>query len=135
MIKQDDLPKEYVYFVGDSHGLRIDCMVKDVIKNSLGSPEIKMSGDILYATEGLRDYLYDEVYTRDEIIDDIRKAKKALKELFYFFIENPNLIPQGLMITANNNVQRAICDYVAGMSDKMALKKYQELFLPQPWSE
>jgi len=135
MIKQNDLPKDYIRLVGDSHGSRIDCMVKDVIKSSLGSPEIRMSEDILYATEGLRDYLYDEVYTRDEIIDDIRKAKKALKELFNFYLENPHLVPQGLMIIAGENIQRAVCDYVSGMSDKMALKEYQDLFLPRSWNE
>ena len=135
MIQQFNLPEEYICLVGYSHGSRIDRMVKDVIKSSLDSPEIRMTEDILYATEGLRDYLYDEVYSRDEIIDDIRKAKKALKDLFYYFLENPQFIPQGLMKIAGNNIERAVCDYVSGMSDKMALNKYQELFLPQSWSE
>jgi len=135
MIQQNNLPEEYVRLVGNSHGSRIDCMVKDVIKNSLGSSEIRMSEDILYATEGLRDYLYNEVYTRNEIIDDIRKAKKALKELFFYFIENPQAIPENLIKIAGDNIERAVCDYIAGMSDKMALNKYQELLLPQPWNE
>mgnify|MGYP000238800508 CR=1 FL=1 len=136
MIKPDDLPYDYIKLVGDSHGSRIDCMVKDVINNSLDSPEIRMSKDILYATEGLRDYLYDKVYTQDPIMRDIYKAKKALKELFNYFLENPALIPEiFLRIAGEGNIHRAVCDYVAGMSDKMALNKYQGFFLPQPWNE
>ncbi len=136
IIKADDLPTEYIKLVGDSHGARIDRMVKDVIYNSIDLPEIKMSEDILYATEGLREYLYSEVYSRDPIIRDIRKAKKALKELFNYFVDSPELIPQILIkIAGEGNIQRAVCDYIAGMSDKMALNKYQELFLPKPWNE
>lgn len=136
MITHNDIPKEFTKIVGDSHGSRIDCMVKDVIYNSLDSPEIKMSEKVLYAVEGLRDYLYNEVYTRKEIIKDIQKAIKALKEIYRFYIENPELIPQEFIrIAERDNIQRAVCDYVAGMSDKMALNIYQKLFLPQPWSE
>jgi dGTPase len=136
IIKADDLPVEYIKLVGDSNGSRIDRMVKDVIYNSIDLPEIRMSDDILYATEGLREYLYNEVYSQDPIIRDIRKAQKALKELFSYFVDSPDLIPQILIkIAGEGNIQRAVCDYVAGMSDKMALSKYQELFLPQPWNE
>jgi dGTPase len=135
IIKHGDLPDEHIKMVGDSHGSRIDCMVKDVVNNSLNSPEIIMSHDILYAIEGLRDYLYNEVYTRDEIIKDIRKAIKALKELYRCFVENPELIPHEFAEIAGDNIQRTACDFVAGMSDKMALNTYQRLFLPQPWNE
>lgn len=135
IITHDDLPQKYIKIVGDSHGSRIDCMIKDVINNSLDSNEIKISNDILSAIEGLRDYLYNEVYTRNEIINEIKKAIKALKELYHYFVDNPELIPKEYIKIANNDIELAVCDYVAGMSDKMALNKYQKLFLPQPWSE
>ncbi len=136
MITHKDLPQEHIKMVGDSHGSRIDCMVRDVIMNSLDCPEIKMSQDILNAIEGLRDYLYNEVYTRDKIINELEKATKALKELYQCFVNKPHLIPQELVsISEKEGIQRAACDFIAGMSDKMALNTYQKLFLPQPWSE
>jgi dGTPase len=136
VIEQADLPEEYISIVGSSHGVRIDTMVKDVVRNSIDSPEIKMSPIVLHATEGLRTYLYDEVYPREEIQSEIRKATKALKEIFFYFVEHPDDILQNLnRDIGNDNIQRVVCDFVAGMSDKKALNTYEQLFLPRPWSE
>ena len=136
VIKQQDLPQEHIRVVGNSHGERIDSMVKGVIKNSIDSPHIKMSSHVLNATEGLRAYLYDKVYPREEIQSEIRKATKALKEIYFHFVEHPENIMQRLSRDmGNDTIHRIVCDFVAGMSDKMALNTYEQLFLPRPWSE
>ena len=136
IVRQSDLPEEFIRLVGDSHGARIDTMVKDVIKNSFDMPEIEMSSDILYATEGLRAYLYNDVYLREEIQSEICKATKALKEIFFYFVENPQYILKNLARDiGNDSIQRVVCDFVSGMSDKKALNTYEQLFLPRPWSE
>ncbi len=135
IIEPKDIPKDHIKTLGETHGKRIDIMVKDVISNSIESPNIKMSDEILSATEGLRDYLYEEVYTRDEIISEIRKAIKALKELFFYFMENPQIIMKSqYKVSDESELRRIVCDYIAGMSDKMALNTYEQVFLPRPWS-
>jgi dGTPase len=136
VIEQKDLPEEYIRVVGSSHGSRIDSMVKDVIKNSIDLPDIKMSDTVMNATEGLREYLYDDVYPREEIQREIRKATKALKELFFYFVDHPQYILQSLRRDiGDDTIQRVVCDFVAGMSDKAALNTYERLFLPRPWAE
>ncbi len=136
VIEPEELPEDYIHVVGNSHGIRIDTMVKDVINSSVNAAEIEMSPTVLQATEGLRAYLYDEVYPREEIQREIRKATKALKEIFFYFVKHPQEILQNLSRDDdNNNIQRVVCDFVAGMSDKMALNTYRRLFLPRPWSE
>jgi dGTPase len=136
VINQSDLPEDHIRVVGRSHGARIDTMVKGVIEESINSPEIGMTPAALGATEGLRVYLYDEVYPREEIQSEIHKATKALKEIFFYFMEHPEDITQNSSRDADNNtIQRIVCDFVAGMSDKMALSTYERLFLPRPWSE
>ncbi len=136
VIEHGDLPGEYISVVGDSHGVRIDTMVKDVIKNSIDIPEIRMSSTVLDATEGLRAYLYTEVYPREEIQREIRKATKALKEIFFYFVDHPQEILKRLIRDiGDDSIQRIVCDFVSGMSDKMALNTYERLFLPRPWSE
>jgi dGTPase len=135
IIEQMDLPKEYTSIVGNSHGVRIDTMVKDVIANSFDSPEINMGSIVLRATEGLRAYLYNEVYPREEIQTEIRKATKALKEIFFYFAEHPHYILENLdRDIGSDTTERVVCDFVSGMSDKMALNTYERLFLPRPWS-
>ena len=136
VIEQSDLPEDYIRVVGRSHGARIDTMVKGVIAESVDSPEIRMTPAVLDATEGVRTYLYDVVYPREEIQSEIHKAKKALKEIFLYFMENPENVIQSLnRDTGHDTIQRIVCDFVAGMSDKMALSTYERLFLPRPWSE
>lgn len=136
VIKQSDLPEEDIRVVGRSHGVRIDTMVKGVIEDSLDSPEIKINPAVLNATEGLRAYLYNKVYPREEIQSEIRKATKALREIFHYFMEHPESIIQNLdRDIGRDSIQRVVCDFVAGMSDKMALNTYERLFLPRPWSE
>lgn len=136
IISPEDLPKEHISILGNSHGARIDTMVKDTINNSIDQPYIKMSNAVLNATEGLRAYLYDEVYPHDEIQSEIRKATKALKELFFYFVEHPENVLRNLKRNiGNDSIERVICDFVSGMSDKMALNTYEEIFLPRPWSD
>ena len=136
VIAQEDLPEEHICVVGGSHGSRIDTMIKDVINNSIDCPEIKMGDRVLKATEGLRSYLYEEVYLHEEIQTEIGKATKALREIFFYFVENPQKVLQNLKRDiGNDSIQRIVCDFVAGMSDKMALHTYAELFLPRPWSD
>ena len=135
VMKQADLPEEYIGVVGGSHGARIDSMVKGVIAESVDSPGIGMTPIVLDATEGLRAYLYDEVYPREEIQSEIRKATKALREMLSYFIDYPEEITRSLNRDADDSIQRIVCDFVAGMSDKMALSTYERLFLPRPWRE
>ena len=136
VIEQADLPREFTRIVGNSHGVRIDTMVRDVIENSSDSNDMGMSTTVLRATEGLQDYLYDNVYPGEEIQGQIRKATKALKEIFFYLVENPQDILLSLgRHTGDDTTERIVCDFVAGMSDKMALNTYERLFLPRPWSE
>jgi dGTPase len=136
IIAPENLPVEYVSILGNSYGARIDTMVKNVINSSINLPAIIMGEPVLYSTEGLRDYLYDDVYPHEEIQSEIRKATKALKELFFYFVECPQEIFKNLRRDiGDDSIQRIVCDFVSGMSDKMALKTYAELFLPRPWSD
>jgi len=135
IIKQTDLPAEHVSVVGSSHGVRIDTMVKNVIAESFDAPEIKMGDTTLRATEGLRKYLYNEVYPREEIQREIRKATKALREIFFYFVEYPDQFMCNInRDIGSDTIERVVCDFVSGMSDKMALNTYERLFLPRPWS-
>lgn len=136
IMEQENLPEEHIRVVGGSHGERIDTMVKSVIESSINSSDIEIDAAVLKATDGLRVFLYNEVYPREEIQKEIRKATKALKEIVFYFIEHSEIITQNLnKKLKNDSVQRVVCDFVAGMSDRRAINTYEKLFLPHPWSE
>ena len=59
---------------------------------------------------------------------------ELLKSLFGYFVKYPNKMPQFFYEnTKNESVERCVCDYVAGMTDRYAIELYKELFIPAVW--
>jgi dGTPase len=111
--------------VGKSHSSRIGTMVYDVIENSLDQPAIRLSEELLTYMNELKEWLFENVYylypTQNP---DIDKAKQLVQELFDYFCI-PGRLPDGF-----EGAQGAL-DYVAGMTDRFAIRVYLELRLPE----
>ena len=104
-------------------------MVEDVISHSLDKPAIHMSEGSLLKINHLKEWLFENVYTRyPELYPDIHKAKALVKELFHHYCELDNL-PEGYY-----GVQGAI-DYVSGMTDRFAMDTYVLLRIPNGFRE
>jgi len=131
LITEAELPADYASMLGDTPSHRIDAMVADVVRCSRNNA-IKMSPDILEATNALRNYLYENVYPREEIQDSIIKAKKILKEIYCHLVENPLIILDEVPpADSRDNIERLVVDFVAGMTDRYALEFYKNHFLPK----
>ncbi|ADD02801.1 deoxyguanosinetriphosphate triphosphohydrolase [Thermoanaerobacter italicus Ab9] len=136
VLNPKDLPKDLIAILGDEHSKRIDTMVKDVINNSLGKPKVSMSKEIYEATYSLRDFLFKKVYIGSRAKKDEEKAKRIVEQLFYYFYDNIDKMPEEFIKLAEiYGRERAVADYIAGMTDKYALLKYKEIFLPSSWVE
>ncbi len=119
----DDMPIEFRE-IGDTHGARIGAMVEDVIRHSTGHPAIKMSADLLQRLNYLKEWLFTNVYLRyPEVFPDTRKAQAMVKALFRHYTTIDQL-PAGY-----EGVEGAI-DYVAGMTDRFAVRDYLRLTIP-----
>lgn len=136
LIRDDQLPHHLFSILGETHSERINTMVRDLIYSTLdeGGGRLTMSPDIMAAVTDLRSFLYKNVYETSKIHDDFIKAMKVVKELYNYFLENgvPGQAPHSADAAVGNH--RAVCDFVAGMTDRYALALYQEIFLPKPWS-
>ncbi len=135
VIKKSDIPKEIIKILGDSHSKRIDTMVKDLIYNSLKTDleELGMSEEVSMAAYRLRDFLYERVYESEKIINEFRKAKKILGDLYEYYLEHIEEVFTDIPLEKKLNKHRMVCDFVAGMTDRFALTTYEKLFLPQQW--
>jgi dGTPase len=82
----------------------------------------------------LRDFLYDRVYDLPQVHGDFIKSAKILRELYSYFRQNPQEFRKeaGEAFT-HGPEERAIADFIAGMTDRYAFKLYEKIFLPQPW--
>jgi len=136
LITPDDLPRQCVKTLGGSYSARIDTMVKDVIHESYDSPKIHVGAEVLQATIQLRDFLHERVYQNPKSREAFEKAAKVLKELYEYYLEHYRELPEDLIrVNEGEDPERAVCDFLAGMTDRFALNTYERLFLPQPWME
>lgn len=134
IIKIDDLPKKAISVLGNTHSKRIDIMVRDLINSSWEQNEIKRSEKIKAATQRLRQFLFENVYIGSEGKSEEGKAKRLLKLLYQFFLEQIEFIPAEYLEFEQNQKQ-AVIDYIAGMTDRYAINLGSKFFIPTPWFE
>jgi dGTPase len=93
-----------------------------------------MSDEISAATYALRDFLFDSVYESSKIINEFKKAKKVLRDLYAYYLEHIEEVYMHIPKEEKVNKHRVVCDFIAGMTDRFALMTYEKLFLPQQWT-
>ena len=134
VISGDDLPKEIVKTLGNGHGKRINTMVSSVIQASTNKPYVKFTDEIGQATMELRSFLFDNVYKREYAKTEEEKAVEMLRILYEYFMKHPNELPGVYKKNLEKfSVDRCVCDYVAGMTDRYAIDLFRELYVPSMW--
>jgi dGTPase len=136
IIKEEQLPAYIYQKLGKTHSQRINTMVRDLIYTTLeqGGARLTLSPEIMSAITDLRSFLYKNVYETHRVHDDFKKAMKVVRELYLYFLENG--LPEDVIGPETQTIgdHRAVCDFVAGMTDRYALDLYQNTFLPKPWA-
>ena len=134
ILSLDDIPKELLDTLGRGHSERINRMVTSVITASAGKPEIAFTPEIGEATMQLRKFLFDHVYTNPLAKSEDKKAQELLVLLFEYYVKHPEEMPDlYYRNTKTEPVERCVCDFVGGMTDRYAIDRYTELFIPQVW--
>ena len=128
----DELPAEALEVLGRSHSQRIDRLVNDLVEQSADGPEIRLSDKVFRALDAMRDLLFERVYLRDEARSEQDKAISLVRTLFAYYLDHPEDVPQEYH-RAPGDLPTRVADYIAGMTDRYALRTYEQLFLPQGW--
>ena len=130
----DDIPKELTKTLGRGHSERINRMVTSIIEESTDKPYIKMSDEIAEATMELRAFLFRNVYHNKQVKGEEEKAIGMLKILFDYFLKNPIEMPYiYFKNTAKESKERCVCDYLSSMTDRFAIERFRELYVPSNW--
>ncbi|MCL0080630.1 deoxyguanosinetriphosphate triphosphohydrolase [Peptococcaceae bacterium] len=129
------LPQHCLAVLGDKHSQRINNMVLDIIKNSTGIDKITMSAQIKQAMDDLRQFMFEHVYIGSKAKKEEAKAQLVVRQLYQYFLAHPplHLPPEFNQKEKLAQLERAVVDYIAGMTDRYAIRAYQSLFLPSPW--
>ena len=130
-----DIPLEVSNVLGFTHGDRINTLVQDAITASQGQDRILQSPPVEEAMLALKDFMFASVYTNPLAKGEEGKAQDMLQALFQYYQGNPDELPADFQsIRLEEGVDRAVCDYIAGMTDPFAVEKYKELFIPKGWT-
>lgn len=134
IIKFKDIPRNFIKILGDRHSKRIDTMVRDVIFSTIKKnyEKIYMSEEIEDTVYKLRDFLFEKVYYNELVKNEFKKAKYILQSLYNHYFENPYLL-FGDFIPSKEEIHRAVCDFIAGMTDRYALYTFEKIFIPKSW--
>jgi dGTPase len=130
LLAESDLPASATDVLGHTHGGRIETLVEDIVSATGEGPEARMSDPILAALDELRQFMFDHVYLRAEAAAEQEKAIGVITALVKHYLEHPDEIPEEYARAPGELADR-VADYIAGMTDRYALRTYERLFLPR----
>ncbi len=130
-----DIPIHISQTLGFTHSERINTLTVDVIEESRGKGEILQSPRCREAMGELREFMFAQVYTNPRAKGEEVRAQDMLRRLFGYYVNHPDDLPNEFQeIRVREGVERAACDYIAGMTDKYAVERFGALFIPAAWS-
>ena len=125
VISEDDLPKDCIQYFSSNQSKRLNKMIHEVVNNSLGKLNIAMSEEAWGYTTKLRDWMFQNVYIDSPAKQEEKKARRVIQELFYLYVEMLKpMCPQ-------EKIVRIVTDYISGMTDRYAVEKFKENFIPE----
>ena len=124
IISESDLPKECIKYISSNQSQRLNKMITEIINNSIGKPTVSMSEEAWGYTTELRKWMFNNVYMDSPAKLEEDKARNVVKELFYFYCDKLKNICE------EHRIERIATDYISGMTDRYAIEKYKENFIP-----
>lgn len=134
VIRPEHLPSQPIQMLGVSRSERINTLVVDIIESSGGRAAVVISGPILQATDTLRSFLFDHVYTSEQVKSEWSRSNNLVAQLYEYFRSRPQELPETFNPESTGSIEQAVCDYIAGMTDQFALQTFEAIFVPKMWS-
>ena len=130
-----DIPLSISQVLGFTHSERINTLTVDIITQSAGRDAILQSPACRDAMGELRAFMFEFVYRNPVAKGEEGKAQELLRRLFDYYRREPDKLPPEFQdIRMEEGVERAVCDYIAGMTDVYAVECFNAAFIPKSWS-
>lgn len=136
IIRESDIPEEFTSVAGHSLRERINSAIHNIIMNSYDNDFVSMTEEYQKVMDGLRKWMNDNVYTNPTAKGEEHKAEAMIEQLFIYYMDNPDMVPEEYHMyreKRGESMERAICDYIAGMTDKYFVSTYTEIMIPKAW--
>jgi len=134
IVQPEDVPAIVRARVGERNSVRINSILTDIIAHS-GNGELHMSPEMQEAVDVFTKFMYEGVYYNPIAKGEERKVQNILGSIWEYYVNHIDELPAVYQSIADDEgSQRAVCDYVSGMTDSYALEVYSELFIPAAWT-
>lgn len=147
IITENDIPSEITNILGHSKSQRITTLVTSIVESGItpcnGEPgyeghkvTLKMQAEVDKAYKKLHKYMFDSVYTNPKCKSEESKAQEMIGNLYNYYVDHlENLPSMYINLAYKYGIDRAVCDYISGMTDGFAIQTFKELFIPEGWTK
>ena len=126
VIKESDLPQDCIKYFSSNQSDRLGKMITDIITNSADKEQVSMSEEGWHYVKKLREWMFQHVYLDPVTKSEEKKARNIVKSLYEYYTEKLSKEYE------EKDVPQIACDYISGMTDQYAIRKYIDLFIPKP---
>ena len=134
IIYPTDIPVHLSEVLGFTNGERIQTLTLDLIRNSRQGDRIAQSEPVAKAMAELKQFMFQSVYLNPAAKGEEGKAEDMVCLLFDYYCKHTDKLPGEYQdILAREGAQRAVVDYIAGMTDSYAVETFGQLFIPMRW--
>ena len=136
ILTEADVPEDIAGVLGRSLNDRLDHFIHDIITTSEGRPVVEMSPVTYEAFTKIRNFMFENVYTNPEAKGEEGKAFELVKTLYFYYLDHVDVIPDYMKerIALGDSKERVVCDYISSMTDRYAIERYEDLFVPKTWN-
>ncbi|MBI4279312.1 MAG: deoxyguanosinetriphosphate triphosphohydrolase, partial [Armatimonadetes bacterium] len=136
VIEEAAVPERVKAVLGVTRGRWLDTLVHDAVAQITDRGAVALSPAVREALNLLKDFLTVNVYLGSQAKAEVGKAQNVLAGLFEYCLAHPEDIPQEYRdaMADGEPLHRAACDYLAGMTDRYAIRMAQHLLIPRTWA-
>ncbi|HEV7884402.1 MAG TPA: deoxyguanosinetriphosphate triphosphohydrolase, partial [Solirubrobacteraceae bacterium] len=129
VLDEDALPVDAIAVLGATGSARIDMLVHDLVETSERAGDIVQGEEAGAAMVQLRTFMFDRVYLGDAARQEHSRIERVIRTLFEHYASDPALLPDGGGAPGAGPAQR-VTDYLAGMTDRYAVRAFEALSVP-----
>ena len=129
VLDEATLPEDALGVLGASGSARIDALVHDLVEHSAQAGDIVQGAAAGAAMSELRAFMFERVYLGAAARQEHSRIERVIRTLFEHYASDPSLLPDGGGAPGADDAQR-ITDYLAGMTDRYAVRSFTALAVP-----
>ena len=126
------IPRECTEILGQTKSARITTMIQSILAHSRGDVQVGPVEQGAFLM--LRDFMYATVYVDKTAKREEQKVEKVLTELYEYYLTHLDRMSNFyLQLAYQEGGDRAVTDYISGMSDEFAIRVFEDVFVPKKW--